>query len=408
MQRSLSKAFFSEEKKQKTFISFEAAPRKVTLQEAKVFWFFFSKKNILPSLASIVARPGFRRWAARFPFTRPVARAETRALFDICAGFVYAQILKAGLELRLFDILLEGPATAEVLAPRLRLTVDAATRLLDGAVALKLATKKRHGRYALAKLGAALVGNEAIAAMVAHHAMFYADMADPVALLRGAGPTQLSTYWAYARAESPGGVLPAQVAEYTRLMAASQPLVADEILDAYSVRRHRCLMDVGGGEGVFLSAAAQRAPDLQLKLFDLPPVAERAASRFKANGLAARAHAVGGSFLHDPLPQGADLISLVRVVHDHDDDSVLHLFRALRQALPRDGTLLLAEPMAGTKGAERMGDAYFGFYLLAMGSGRPRTAATLTAMLRACGFGQVRQVPTHTPLLTSVLVAHPA
>jgi demethylspheroidene O-methyltransferase len=413
MQRSLTpkqqvRFFFSEEKKQKTFTSFADTARQITLREAKVFWFFLSKKNILPSLPAIVARPGFRRWAARFPFTRPVARAETRALFDICAGFVYAQILKAGLELRLFDILLEGPATAENLAPRLRLSVDAATRLLDGAVALKLATKKRHGRYGLAKLGAALVGNEAIAAMVAHHRMFYADLADPVALLRGAGPTQLSTYWAYARSESPGGVLPEQVAEYTRLMAASQPLVADEILDAYDVRRHRCLMDMGGGEGVFLSAAARRAPDLQLRLFDLPPVAERAAARFAANGFAARAQAVGGSFFHDSLPEGADLISLVRVVHDHDDDAVLQLFRAVHQALPRSGTLLLAEPMAGTKGAERMGDAYFGFYLLAMGSGRPRTAATLTAMLRACGFGQIRQVPTHTPLLTSVLIARPA
>jgi hypothetical protein len=29
-------------------------------------------------------------------------------------------------------------------------------------------------------------------------------------------------------------------------------------------------------------------------------------------------------------------------------------------------------------------------------------------MLRACGFGRVRQMPTHTPLLTSVLVADPA
>jgi len=365
---------------------------------------------MLPSLsvASIVARPAFRRFAARFFLTRPVARAETRALFDICAGFVYAQILRACLELRLFDILLEGPASAETLAPRLRLTVDAAARLLDGAVALRLAKRRRGGVYVLGSLGAALVGNEAIAAMVAHHAMFYADLADPVALLRGETRTELSRYWAYARSEAPAGVLPAQVAEYTRLMAASQPLVADEILDAYPVRRHRCLMDVGGGEGVFLSAAAARAPDLRLMLFDLPPVAQRAEARFAAAGLQARAQAVGGSFLHDKLPKGADLISLVRVVHDHDDEAVQHLFRAVHDALPRDGTLLLAEPMAGTPGAERMGDAYFGFYLLAMGSGRPRTAESLTAMLRACGFGQVRRVPTHTPLLTSVLVAIPA
>jgi hypothetical protein len=41
----LRKVFFSEEKKQKTFIFWRCALRQGTLQEIKVFWFFFSKKN---------------------------------------------------------------------------------------------------------------------------------------------------------------------------------------------------------------------------------------------------------------------------------------------------------------------------------------------------------------------------
>jgi demethylspheroidene O-methyltransferase len=61
--------------------------------------------------------------------------------------------------------------------------------------------------------------------------------------------------------------------------------------------------------------------------------------------------------------------------------------------------------MAGTKGAEPVGDAYFGFYLLAMGSGRPRTAAELTRLLTAAGFGRVREARTARPMLARVLVA---
>ena len=57
-----------------------------------------------------------------------------------------------------------------------------------------------------------------------------------------------------------------------------------------------------------------------------------------------------------------------------------------RQALPADGALLMAEPMAGGAGAEPIGDAYFGFYLLAMGSGRPRTPAELARLLARAGF----------------------
>ena len=95
-------------------------------------------------------------------------------------------------------------------------------------------------------------------------------------------------------------------------------------------------------------------------------------------------------------------------MHDHDDDAVRAILRAARRALPIGGTLLLAEPMSDTPGAEPVGDAYFGFYLLAMGSGRPRTPARFTELLGEAGFGRARLLKTHTPLLTRVIVADAA
>jgi demethylspheroidene O-methyltransferase len=147
---------------------------------------------------------------------------------------------------------------------------------------------------------------------------------------------------------------------------------------------------------------------LRCVLFDLPAVADTASDRFRANGLASRAVAIGGSFLTDALPAGADVISLVRIIHDHDDDHVMTLLRAIHRALPEDGTLVIAEPLAGTSGAEAIGDAYFGFYLLAMGSGRPRSFARLSEMLRASGFAQIALKPSDMPMLTSVVIARPS
>jgi demethylspheroidene O-methyltransferase len=105
------------------------------------------------------------------------------------------------------------------------------------------------------------------------------------------------------------------------------------------------------------------------------------------------------------LPTGADVVSLVRVVHDHDDASVATLLRAVYRALPKDGVLLLAEPMMGTPGAAPVGDAYFGFYLLAMGSGRPRTPADLRQMLLKAGFASAQMLRTHQPLQSRLIVA---
>jgi len=357
----------------------------------------------------LLASERFQRAAAAFALTRPIARRDARALFDLVAGFVYSQVLLACVRLRLFDVLAEGPQTLERLSTRLDLPLESTRRLMAAAASLRLAERHSGGRYGLGRLGAPMVGNVAVAAMVEHHAALYADLADPVALLRDRTPGSragaLAGYWPYAGAHAPDRLPDERVATYSALMSASQPLVSEEVLDAYPLGGHRCLLDVGGGDGTFLARVARRHPALRLMLFDLPAVAELARARFEADGLTDRAVAHGGSFLADPLPQGADVASLVRVIHDHDDASALRILHAVRNALAPGGTLLVAEPMAETPGAEPMGDAYFGFYLLAMGRGRPRSPQELTRLLQAAGFASVRLLPTRMPLQTRLLVA---
>jgi ABC-type spermidine/putrescine transport system permease subunit II/SAM-dependent methyltransferase len=348
---------------------------------------FLYASSALRSLGSDVEE------AARSAGAGPVRVALTVSLPMIMPSILYASVLVFFLGFELFGLplVLGDPERIIVLATYLYKLTN------------KLGTPD--GRYALADLGAALLGNPGVAAMITHHAMLYDDLRDPVALLRReGGPTRLAAYWGYAGAADPAGLPDEATGPYSALMGASQALIAGDILDAWPLARHRRLLDIGGGEGAFAIAALRRHPQLRLTLFDLPPVAARARARFAAEGLAERAEAVGGSF-HAGLPPGADAVSLVRVVHDHDDAPALALLRAAHAALAPGGTLLLAEPMAGTPGAEPVGDAYFGFYLLAMGSGRPRTAAELAGMLTRASFSAVREVPTRRPMLTRLLIA---
>ena len=67
----------------------------------------------------------------------------------------------------------------------------------------------------------------------------------------------------------------------------------------------------------------------------------------------------------------------------------MKILKAARALSDPDGTLLIAEPITDTAGAEAMGGAYFGFYLLAMGGGRPRTLQHLRALLQQAGFAEL-------------------
>lgn len=336
----------------------------------------------------------FQRWAVRFWLTRPVARREARALFDLCAGFVYAQVLAACVDLDLFERVAARPVPVNILAAQCNVPEPAMRMLAAAAASLRL-LKLRRGGVGLGMLGAAMRANPGVAVMVRHHRLFYADLAEPVALLRGGVDTRLKKFWPYA-----GGA--GEPEAYSAIMAATQPMLAAEILDAYDVSRHARVLDVAGGDGRFLAELAARAPSAKLMLFDLPAVVA-AAARHAA--LAGRLEIYPGDLALDALPKGADLITLVRVLHDHDDARALALLRAARAALAPGGTLLLAEPMAGAKGAAPIGAAYFGFYMLAMGSGRPRLPEEIIAMLREVGFTRARTRRTRQPLLIGVITA---
>ena len=358
--------------------------------------------------------PSFSRWASGTIFTRWITQRRAQQVFDLMAGFVYSQVLLACVRLRIFELVNESPRTLDELAQICQVPASALQRLINSAVALRLLSLRGHGRYGLGALGAPVAGHPGIRAMIEHHAVLYHDMQDPVALLRDqVSDGQMAAFWPYSGVDAAENLKTPErrtwqcdkVERYSQLMSASQPFVVDEVLGAYDFSQHKCSLDVGGGQGTFLSRLALEFPLLKLQLFDLPQVAALAQASFQSKGFADRAAAFGGDFLRDALPAGADLVTLVRVAHDHPDDHVKTILRAIYTALPPGGTLLLAEPMAQNADQKPLGDAYFHFYLLAMGAGRLRTTGELSAMMFEAGFSNVELLRNPMPLQTRILVA---
>ena len=348
----------------------------------------------------LIANPRFQKWAARTPLTRLIANRRATQLHHITAGFVYSQTLAAFVELDIHNLLADGPAQTEGLISATGIPEPALLTLLKAAKGLGLLECYEGSVWGLGELGAAMLANPGIAAMVRHHQHLYADLTDPTALLRQRDNTALANYWAYGEVKT-GEISPET---YSELMATSQGMIADYVLDAVDFSDKVSLVDIAGGTGAFARHAVERFPNIRATVFDLPAVAEQAVAAHNSHDTANALQYQGGDMFEDPLPEQADIMTLVRVLHDHDDKPAQHLINKAFQALPIAGQLMVAEPMAETPGSESIGHTYFGFYLWAMGSGRPRTATELTSMMQIAGFNNVREAKSPMPSLVRVLI----
>jgi demethylspheroidene O-methyltransferase len=351
-----------------------------------------------------IARPSFQDFANRWPILRGFAHRDGAQIFDIVQGFVQSQVLFALVSLDIPERLMDGPVSVDSLSLGLGIDARRTELLLQGGAGIGLLKRRRNRTFALTRKGAALVGVPGLKQMILHHDVFYRDMQDPVALLKGETETELAGFWPYVFGAK-GDIDPGVTRTYSDLMADSQRMVARDTLATVRLDGVTHLADIGGGSGAFLAEVAKDYPEMALTLFDLPQVMASADERLSRVGLSDRIARIGGSFRKDPLPGNADCISLIRVLYDHDDASVDALITKIFAALPAGGRLLISEPMSGGASPDPITDVYFAFYTLAMRTGRTRSAAEIARICKTAGFNQVATPKPRRGYVTSVVTA---
>ena len=348
--------------------------------------------------AKLALQPWFHRFCSRVPGLRHIARAEGEALFEVVSGFVRSQCLLALVELRVLHRLAEAPETTARLSQLAQVPGDRMAVLLQAGAALKL-LRRKGDLWRLTARGAAFLTVPGLEAMVRHHPVLYRDLTDPMAFFRGETQPELAGFWPYVFGAG-GAADPGLAGRYSQLMADSQGLVAEDTLRLVDFRGITHLMDVGGGTGAFLAAVGRAHPGIRRTLFDLPAVVAGAEAR-----LGSSVTIIPGSFRDDSLPQGADAISLIRVLYDHADATVAALLANIRQALPPGGRIIISEPMSGGARPDPATDVYFTVYTLAMQTGRTRSAVEIADLLKQAGFQAITPVRSLRPFVTSALSA---
>ncbi len=170
----------------------------------------------------------------------------------------------------------------------------------------------------------------------------------------------------------------------------------DAMLAAFDFSDIKVLADIGGGNGSVLSAVLTQYPSLKSILFDRTDVIDRAKTNLAQAGVTDRVQFIAGDFFQS-VAGGADAYFLRHIIHDWNDEQSRAILKNCHAAMPANGRLLLAEFVL-PDGPEPFHGKWFDLAMMTVTGGQERTESEYRVLLDECGFEWQRVVPTATEL----------
>ncbi|MCW7945650.1 hypothetical protein AAW14_27480 [Streptomyces hygroscopicus] len=186
-------------------------------------------------------------------------------------------------------------------------------------------------------------------------------------------------------------------------MGAGSRVQIPAITENFDFTGFRHIVDVGGGNGTHLSAVLNANPKLRGTVFDTANGVLAAPQVLKEAGVEDRCDIVEGSFF-DSVPAGADGYLLKNILHDWDDDSSTRILRNCREAMAKDGrvvvfTSVLPEGRVGEDPVEALGVSVFDIEMMAVTTGLERTLTEFEQLFAASGLKLSGLTPLPCPFM---------
>ena len=168
------------------------------------------------------------------------------------------------------------------------------------------------------------------------------------------------------------------------------------MIDAYDFSKHHVIVDVGGGHGDFLCDILTANPESRGAVYDLEHVIAGAATTIDEKGLTARADVERCDFFKEVMP-GGDAYLLKRIIHDWDDTDAVKILKNCACALQADGRVLVVETVI-PPGNEPFFGKNLDLHMMMITGGLERTEEEYRTLFSKAGLDLVRVVPTDCPL----------
>ena len=164
-------------------------------------------------------------------------------------------------------------------------------------------------------------------------------------------------------------------------------ITAQPLVDALPELRFNHLLDVGGASGTWTIAFMKRYPKARATLFDLPKVLPQATRRLASAEMTSRVRLVGGDFMADPLPPGADLAWVSAIIHQMSREDCRKLYGSIARVLPPGGQILVRDHVMDESRTRPASGTMFAINMLVnTETGGTFTLAEISADLEAAGF----------------------
>jgi predicted O-methyltransferase YrrM len=182
--------------------------------------------------------------------------------------------------------------------------------------------------------------------------------------------------------------------EFLAAMDCRGRLAAQALAKHLDLGRHRRLLDIAGGSGIYACSIVAHFPELAASVLEKPPVDRIARRAIERRGFAGRVGVVASDMLTERLPSDHDVHLFSNVLHDWDGDVVQQLVRASADALPRGGTIIVHDAFLNAEKTGPLPIAGYSVLLMHVTQGRCYSVAEMESWLLEAGFTDVHQVPS--------------
>jgi hypothetical protein len=313
-------------------------------------------------------------------------------IMKMATGFWVSKALFSGLELGVFEALSSGPARLSDLASSLKLPSASLERLLIALISLGL-LEQRGEQYANSSSADSFLTKKSPTFVAGNFSHLNNDLY-PLWRYLSDAIREDSSRWQQAfgpdMSKNPFDALysdQTRLMEFLLAMSGMTAVTSRELLEHFDFSPYRFLLDIGGALGTFSIAVLSKNRGMRATLFDLPPVGPLAKEHIAKLGFSDRISVQTGDMFNDPLPEGADIITLGWILHDWDDERCLQILKRCFAALPSGGTIMLLEKFLNDERSGPIWPALMSLNMLvATAGGRERTAGEYGNLLVRAGF----------------------